>query len=129
MQNSKLITWLIIWTSILTWCSWWQDTFNNIKPKDWSYNVKQNYKAWEYNPYIEVTADLKDGKIDNVKVVWDPSSKGALRYADEFEKTLKSKIIGQTIEDWNKNAYLAWASLTSTAFTNAMTNIKKQAMK
>ena len=141
MNNSttkKLLSGLIIWTSIFGWCAdsnetninpnaTWANTTNTEALKDWTYTQKQSYKWWDKDFYLDISTTIKNGIIEDITVVWDPNWQGAVQYEQEFNKWLKEKVIWKNLDDAKTAWVLSWSSGSTKAFQDALDTIKKQA--
>ncbi len=71
---------------------------------------------------ITVTLTLVNGEVTALTIVNDADSRESERYQSRFESAIDAKVIGQSIEGLSVSR-VGGASLTTRAFTNAVTNI------
>jgi len=86
-----------------------------------TYNVPESHSET-----LHVTVTLADGKISDINFSENPSNRDSAKYYAGFQKAFaKSAFVGKNIDEVSLSR-LGGASLTTAAFMDALTAIKKE---
>lgn len=91
-----------------------------------TYTAKTTYRTPKQAEYLmDVSLTLADDTVTDASVVYSQGAENDPN-AQKFEAAYKAQVIGKKIDSINLSR-VGGASLTTTAFNNALTNIKVEA--
>lgn len=69
---------------------------------------------------------IKDGIISSIEVVITTTNKASLKYQQDFAKNIASIVVGQKISELKSIDRVSGASVTTTAFNDALLKLQQQ---
>ena len=94
--------------------------------KDGTYSASSDYFVPSGNESIKVTLTLKNGIVTNSQLANSENDRESVYYQEEFARQYKNQVVGKSISGIHLS-YVAGASDTTQAFTDALNRIMNQA--
>ncbi len=94
--------------------------------KDGSYTATGSYDNPGGSASLDLTVDIKDGKIASTSLVKHPSAGASAQFQAEFADNYESLVVGKSVNEVHLTR-VAGSSLTSGGFNAALEQIKEDA--
>ena len=91
-----------------------------------TYTTTVEYDVPEGTESNSFSLVIKDGIISSIEVGITTNSKASLKYQQDFAKNIDSLVVGQKISELKSIDRVSGASVTTTAFNDALLKLQQQ---
>jgi len=91
-----------------------------------TYTTTVEYDVPEGTESNSFSLVIKDGIISSIEVGITTNSKASLKYQQDFAKNINSLVVGQKISELKSIDRVSGASITTTAFNDALLKLQQQ---